>query len=184
MNNTNYDNFIGKEIRLARKEANLTQVEVAQAMGTNQSAVGQMERGEVAISHRCICTIAELLGVEPLSIDPQFNNKNRFGKRRVDFAKSNFIYVLYNPTIEWSKLGVSNDPQTRSKALSNATSSPGHFDLIKYWDVGPDALNLETETLTNLAVNGHNVDGELVKCSYQTVIDAVQSLIDSNNTQS
>ena len=182
MNNTNYDNFIGKKIRLIRKEANLTQVEVAQAMGTNQSAVSQMERGAAPISHCLICTVAELVGAEPLRIDAKFNNKFRFSKRRVDFAKSNFIYVLYNPTIEWSKLGVSNDPQNRSKALSNATSSPGHFDLIKYWDVGPDALTLETETLSNLAVKGHNVDGELVKCSSQTVIDAVQSLIDSNNT--
>ena len=182
MNNTNYDNFIGKKIRLMRKEANLTQVQVAEAMDTNQSAVSQMERGAAPISHCFICSVAELLGAEPLRIDAKFNNKFRFSKRRVDFIISNFIYVLYNPTIEWSKLGVSNDPQNRSKALSNATSSPGHFDLIKYWDVGPDALTLETETLSNLAVKGHNVDGELVKCSSQTVIDAVQSLIDSNNT--
>jgi transcriptional regulator with XRE-family HTH domain len=180
--NTNYDRYVGNNIRLLRKKLNLTQTQVADAMGTTQGAVGQMERGDAPISHRLICTASDLMGITPSTIDPQFYNKDRFGKRRVDFAKSNFIYVLYNPTIEWSKLGVSNDPLTRSKALSNATSSPGHFDLIKYWDVGPDALNLETETLTNLAVKGHNVDGELVKCASQTVIDAVQSLIDSNNT--
>ena len=180
--NTNYDRSVGKKIRLLRKELHLTQTQIADAMGTTQSAVGQMERGDAPISHRLICAFSELTGIKPSTIDPQFYNKDRFGPSRVDFAKSNFIYVLYNPTIEWSKVGVSNNPLTRSKVLSNATSSPGHFDLIKCWDVGPDALTLETETLSNLAVKGHNVDGELVKCSSQTVIDAVQSLIDSNNT--
>ena len=181
---TNHDFAIGKKIKLIRKKHHLTQTQVAIAMRTSQGAVSQMERGDVPVSHRLIAAVSSLTGIKPLDIDPFFNHPFRFGKRKMDFAKSDHIYVCYNQTIKWSKVGISNSPLTRSKAHSNQTSLPGHFELEREWDVGSNAKIFEKETLSYLAGKGYNVDRELIECTPQTVIDAVQSLIDSDKIQS
>ena len=62
--------WIGKVIKEKRKEANLTQSELAGKSGLPQSHISRLEAGRHSPSHRTLQRIAEALGIAVRSLDP------------------------------------------------------------------------------------------------------------------
>ena len=63
---------IAKNVKDARTRSDLTQVEVAQALGIHQSAYSRIERGRQCITADQLLTLATILNVRPeILIEPQ-----------------------------------------------------------------------------------------------------------------
>jgi transcriptional regulator with XRE-family HTH domain len=73
---------VGARIRRARKEARLTQGELAERIGRVETTISNAERGQVAVSLETLQIIAEALRVEPshflagFSVSTSGNNKS------------------------------------------------------------------------------------------------------------
>ncbi len=65
---TKYYQYVGKAIRNARKQHHLTQQDVADKLGIKRSLYSQYERGACSISMKTWWTLAELLGLDPVSV--------------------------------------------------------------------------------------------------------------------
>jgi transcriptional regulator with XRE-family HTH domain len=62
------------QLRLARRQAGLTQAQLAHAAGIDQQTVSRIERGETRDpSHRIVMAISRALGLNPSEID-EFEN--------------------------------------------------------------------------------------------------------------
>lgn len=64
--------LVGRNFREARRRANLTQIEVADRIGTHGTYVGTIERGETNITLGMLARLAAVVGVAPgaLIADP------------------------------------------------------------------------------------------------------------------
>lgn len=176
----NYDLFLGQRINVLRKsvpDRKINQWDIAHLMGTNQSTVGQMLRGITPISHGLISSVAILLGVKPIEIDPFYEHPQRWGNNRIDFIPSPYLYVMFNSAIGWSKVGITNAPTTRQKALTSSTSTPGKWELVKCWELGMNSKEQEQVILNTLIDEGWTVDGELIEIRPDSLIPIVQRLI-------
>lgn len=55
------DKFIGSRIRMARKEADLTQVELGEKIGRTQGIINKMETGEIGVTLENLYNLADVL---------------------------------------------------------------------------------------------------------------------------
>lgn len=73
---------IGKFITILRKQANVTQKDLAKELGTSQSAVARMERGEQNFSTKMLFKISKVLNKEVITLpDETMNFKIEGGKK-------------------------------------------------------------------------------------------------------
>lgn len=68
-------------IKKIRNEAELTQTELAKALGVSSVLISMVETGQKQVSKKLLVRIAERLNVNPSSITPfLFSDKNKTGK--------------------------------------------------------------------------------------------------------
>ncbi len=91
--------FIGAKIRHLRKERNVTQAELAQKIGVQQSDLCRMENGEYKVS---LETLFNILSIFEINIAEFFK-----GEKRAGFSLDECeILKLYNALDERSKIEV------------------------------------------------------------------------------
>lgn len=89
--------FVGAKIRQLRKERNITQAELAQKIGVQQSDLCRMENGEYKVS---LETLFNTLSIFEINIAEFFKDEKRAGLT-IDECE---ILHLYNALDERSKL--------------------------------------------------------------------------------
>lgn len=68
---------VGNRISLARKEARMTQAELASAIGKSVETVSNAERGQTAVAIQTLEGFARALGVEPSFFVQEFGRSRR-----------------------------------------------------------------------------------------------------------
>lgn len=176
---TKYDVEVALKCKTIRKALvpKVTQHDIARRMGTTQSPVAQMERAQLAPTHSFICAVADAAGLKPIDLDPNFNNPRRFGPDRIDFAARDHLYVLFNETIGWSKVGISGDPVKRCKTLSSRAGSPGLWQVVCSYQLSSAARGMECELIGELQKAGYKVDGENIQVSPTRIQELLEELL-------
>ncbi len=135
--------IIGKKIAMTRKDKNLTQLEVADALGVSYQAVSNWERGQSMPDIEKLPELAEFLD---LSLDDLLGNE---GATQVQAFSSEKEIPLENI----AEMAPFTKPQTLTKKIQS-TSIP----LSQLVEIAP---YLEQETLHQFLENNHFQEGDL-----------------------
>src|SRR5512133_919421 len=96
---TNDQIRIGNFIKKLREERGITQAELAAALGTAQSAVARMEKGEQNLTLAALAKVSDLLGRKIISISKSIDfevtgGQELSGSVRTNYSKNGAINML------------------------------------------------------------------------------------------
>lgn len=163
-----YNNFVSKKFKSYRKGyqplLKLTQKDMGDLMGVNQSFYSQMERGVAEVTHSAICMMANIYNVSPFEFDPHILDPKRFRYTDDEYFPKNMLYLARNS-------------QTNVCIIGNSSKDkpPVNFKLQAVWYMGENSDGGILDVIAYLINNsGMSKEGVFLLNNHE-----VENLIDS-----